>query len=82
MADWQKVRLDRVNSKERIIDIGVFQGSALVPLLYIIYINEMPMVYPSSQYSLSASESSECYQKSCAEYRIGRNNGSVLINWS
>ena len=46
------------------IDIGIPQGSCLGPLLFILYINDLPQAIKQSTISMFADDTSLCYQSS------------------
>ena len=46
------------------IDIGIPQGSCLGPLLFILYINDLPQAIKQSTISMYADDTSLCYQSS------------------
>ena len=60
----QFCRVNGVNSKTEGIDIGVPQGSCLGPLLFLIYINDLPQAVQNSTVSMYADDTSLCYQSS------------------
>ena len=51
-----------VNSKIEDIDVGVPQDSCLGPLLFLIYINDLPQAVQNSVVSMYADDTSLCYQ--------------------
>ena len=60
----QFCRVNGVNSKTEGIDVGVLQGSCLGPLLFLIYINDLPQAVQNSTVSMYADDTSLCYQSS------------------
>jgi len=58
----QKVVVDRVNSDWLPVISGVPQGSILGPMLFLLYINDMPSVAQHSSLALFADDS-KCYKK-------------------
>ena len=53
-----------VSSKTEGIDVGAPQGSCLGPLLFLIYINDLPQAVQNSTVSMYADDTSLCYQSS------------------
>ena len=60
----QFCRVNGVSSKIEDIDVGVPQGSCLGPLLFLIYINDLPQAVQNSAVSMYADDTSLCYQSS------------------
>ena len=60
----QFFRVNGVSSKIEGIDVGVPQGSYLGPLLFLIYINDLPQAVQNSAVSIYADDTSLCYQSS------------------
>ena len=60
----QFCRVNGVSSKIESIDVGVPQGSCLGPLLFLIYINDLPQAVQNSAVSMYADDTSLCYQSS------------------
>ena len=60
----QFCRVNGVSSKTEGIDVGVPQGSCLGPLLFLIYINDLPQAVQNSTVSMYADDTSLCYQSS------------------
>ena len=60
----QFCRVNGVSSKTEGIDVGVSQGSCLGPLLFLIYINDLPQAVQNSTVSMYADDTSLCYQSS------------------
>ena len=56
--------MNGINSKTEGIDVGVPQGSCLGPLLFLIYINDLPQAVQNSTVSTYADDTSLCYQSS------------------
>ena len=60
----QFCRFNGVSSKTEGIDVGVPKGSCLGPLLFLIYINDLPQAVQNSTVSMYADDTSLCYQSS------------------
>ena len=60
----QFCRVNGVSSKTEGIDVGVPQGSCLGPLLFLIYINDLPQAVQNSTVSMCADDTSLGYQSS------------------
>ena len=60
----QFCRVNGVSSKTDCMDVGVPQGSCLGPLLFLIYINDLPQAVQNSTVSMYADDTSLCYQSS------------------
>ena len=60
----QFCRVNGVSSKIESIDVGVPQGSCLGPLLFLIYINDLPQAVQNSAVSMYADDTCLCYQSS------------------
>ena len=61
-ARKQFSRVNGVDSKIRNIEVGVPQGSCLGPLLFLVYINDLPQAIKASTVSMYADDTSLCYQ--------------------
>ena len=57
-------RVDGVDSSVEGINVGVPQGSCLGPLLFLIYINDLPQAVRKSSVSMYADDASLCHQSS------------------
>ena len=55
-------RVNGIDSKVEEINVGVPQGSCLGPLLFLIYINDLPRSVPGSRVSMYADDTSICHQ--------------------
>lgn len=63
----QAVVVDGVVSAERAVNIGVPQGSVLGPLLFLIYINNLPEINTGAHYTLFADDTTvSCSSADCA----------------
>ena len=51
-----------VDSDKSDIEVGVPQGSCLGPLLFLMYINDLPQAVQGSTVSMYADDTSLCYQ--------------------
>ena len=60
----QFCRVNGVSSKTEGIDVGVPQGSCLGPLLFLIYVNDLPQAVQNLTVSMYADDTSPCYQSS------------------
>ena len=58
----QFCRIDGVDSNVGEIEVGVPQGSCLVPLLFLIYINDLPQAVQHSSVTMYADDTSLCHQ--------------------
>ena len=56
----QYCRVGGVDSETREVEVGVPQGSCLGPLLFLIYINDLPSAVQSSTVSMYADDTSLC----------------------
>ena len=54
---WQYVELDNVQSQLLELQTGVPHGSILGPILFLIYINDLPMATENFEYILYADDS-------------------------
>ena len=58
----QYCRVNGVDSKTENIEVGVPQGSCLGPLLFLVYINDLPKAVYNSTTSMYADDTSLCYK--------------------
>ena len=58
----QFCRVNGVDSNIEEIEVGVPQGSCLGPLLFLIYINDLPQAVQASTVSMYADDTSLCHQ--------------------
>ena len=64
IAEDSSVGVNGINSKIEKMEVGVPQGSCLGPLLFPIYINDLPQASQNSAVSMYADNTSLCYQTS------------------
>ena len=57
-------RVNGVDSTVEEINVGVPQGSCLGPLLFLVYINDLPQAVQKSSMSMYADDTSLCHQSS------------------
>nr|CAI5834912.1 unnamed protein product [Callosobruchus analis] len=79
----QVVRVAGVTSAKSPVNIGVPQGSILGPILFLIYINDLPSIDTSAKYTLFADDTTVSY---AADNLVESVNGSMLAqakaqNW-
>ena len=55
-------RIDGVDSSIHNINIGVSQGSSLGPLLFLIYLNDLPYSVKNAEVSIYADDTSSAFQ--------------------
>ena len=55
-------RVNGIDSKVEEINVGVPEGSCLGPLLFLIYINDLPRFVPGSRVSMYTDDTSVCHQ--------------------
>ena len=60
----QFCRVNGVSSDTKQIEVGVPQGSCLGPLLFLLYINDLPQAVQGSNVSMYADDTSLCHQAS------------------
>ena len=53
-----------INSRIEKMEVGITQGSCLGPLLFLIYINDLPHAIQNSPVSMHADDTRLCYQTS------------------
>ena len=58
----QFCRVNGIDSNIEEIEVGVPQGSCLGPLLFLIYINDLPQAVQASTVSMYADDTSLCHQ--------------------
>ena len=58
----QYCRVNGVDSQTENIEIGVPQGSCLGPLLFLVYINDLPRALKNSTISMYADDTSLCFK--------------------
>jgi mannose/fructose/N-acetylgalactosamine-specific phosphotransferase system component IID len=63
---------------------GVPQGSVLGPILFLLFVNDMPQVLAYSKLSSMFADDSKCYKiiKSLADTAILQNDLTSLYSWS
>ena len=65
LSNWKQfTRVNGVDSTVEEINVGVPQGSCLGPLLFLIYINDLPQAVQKSSMSMYADDTSLCHQSS------------------
>ena len=79
----QFCRVNGISSKLEKIDVGVPQGSCLGPLIFLIYINDLPHAVQNSVVFMYADDTSLCYQASDIETlnEAIKNNLMQLETW-
>lgn len=66
----QVVRVSGVSSEESVLNIGVPQGSVLGPLLFLIYINDLPNVQVAEKYTLFADDTTVSFAAESLEKAV------------
>ena len=79
---WQYVELDNVKSQLLELQTGVPLGSILGPLLFLIYINDLPMATENFEYILYADDST-LFSATDQQFDINALNNSLeeVYNW-
>ena len=79
----QYCRVDGIDSKISKIDIGLPQGSCLRPLLFLIYINDLPLSVPVSTTHMFADDTSLCHMSKNNSQLNDQINGDLkfLNSW-
>ena len=72
-------RIGNVCSDERILNIGVPQGSVLGPLLFLVYINDLHRVCPEMSIVLYADDTTIVYHDESYSNLIERCNGGLVM---
>ena len=79
----QYVSIDGIDSSEKYMKHGVPQGSILGPLLFIIYINDLPQIYPLARFILYADDANIILTANSIEdiYDQLTQLCKILLNW-
>ncbi len=79
----QFVSIDGTNSREQNMKYGVPQGSILGPLLFIIYINDLPEIFPLARFILYADDANIILTANNIEeiYEKLIQLSKTLLNW-
>ena len=71
--------MNGIDSSVEEINVGVPQGSCLGPLLFLIYINDLPRSVQGSRMSMYADDTSICHQSSDIAQLNGAINSDLVL---
>jgi hypothetical protein len=80
----QLVKIGNLKSQVRTVKCGVPQGSVLGPMLFLLYINDLPLISNSSKFTLFADDTTLSYSN--IDYSVAVRNTNeqltLLYNWT